>query len=66
MPNRKTFDEREKVDHSGHSTQRRERGDLAPTPDSEPEDGPPPTEGTKNGVSPDPRANRPGQGSRKN
>jgi hypothetical protein len=61
MPNRKTFDEREKVDHSGHSTQRRERGDLASTPNSEPEDGPPPADRTKHDDPP----GRPGQGSRK-
>ena len=29
MPNRKTFDEREKYDHSAHSTRHREPGDLA-------------------------------------
>jgi hypothetical protein len=62
MPNRKTFDEREKVDHSGHSTQRREKGDLAPTPDSEPEEGPPSAEREKHD---DPKGSRPGQGSRK-
>jgi hypothetical protein len=28
MPNRNTVDEREKYDHSGHSTQRRQEGDL--------------------------------------
>jgi hypothetical protein len=36
MPNRKTFDDREKVDHSGHSTRTAEKGDLAATPDSPP------------------------------
>jgi hypothetical protein len=28
MPNRNTDNEREKYDHSGHSTQRRQEGDL--------------------------------------
>jgi hypothetical protein len=62
MPNRKTFDEREKVDHSGHSTQRRERGDLASTPNSEPEDGPltspnhPPRKGSATPPPQDPKA----------
>jgi hypothetical protein len=32
MPNRKTFDEREKYDHSQHSTRQAEQGDLAATP----------------------------------
>jgi hypothetical protein len=34
MPNRKTFDPRERYDHSSHSTANRESGDVAPTPDS--------------------------------
>jgi hypothetical protein len=40
MPNRNADNEREKYDHSGHSTQRRQEGDLkapgspaAPAPD---------------------------------
>lgn len=32
MPNRKTFDEREKLDHSSHSLTRREKGDQTATP----------------------------------
>jgi hypothetical protein len=32
MPNRNTFDDREKYDHSGHRTTGREKGDLAPAP----------------------------------
>jgi hypothetical protein len=28
MPNRKSFDEREKYDHSGHSARNKEQGDL--------------------------------------
>jgi hypothetical protein len=28
MPNRESFDEREKYDHSGHSTRKKEQGDL--------------------------------------
>jgi len=32
MPNRKTFDEREKYDHSQHSLAHREAGDLAAAP----------------------------------
>ena len=32
MPNRKTFDDREKYDHSSHRTTGREKGDLAPVP----------------------------------
>jgi hypothetical protein len=28
MPNRKSFDEREKYDHSGHSARKKEPGDL--------------------------------------
>jgi hypothetical protein len=65
MPNRKTFDEHEKVDHSGHSTQRRERGDLAPTPDSEPEEGQVPAEPTEEGTSPGSQEHRPGHGGQK-
>jgi hypothetical protein len=42
MPNRKTFDDREKVDHSSHSTQSAERGDLGATPDSPSDDAPAP------------------------
>ena len=42
MPNRKTFDDCEKVDHSSHSTQSAERGDLGATPDSAPDDAPVP------------------------
>jgi hypothetical protein len=30
MPNRKTFDEREKYDHSGRSLEHRQRNDLQP------------------------------------
>jgi hypothetical protein len=30
MPNRNAADEREKYDHSGHSTQHRQKGDLKP------------------------------------
>jgi hypothetical protein len=30
MPNRNAADEREKYDHSGHSTQHQQRGDLKP------------------------------------
>jgi hypothetical protein len=37
MPNRKTFNERDKYDHSTHSTVNPEKGDLAATPDAEPE-----------------------------
>jgi hypothetical protein len=37
MPNRKTFNDRDKYDHSSHSTANPEKGDLAPTPDAEPE-----------------------------
>lgn len=33
MPNRKTFDEREKYDHSKHRTSGAEAGDLAPLPE---------------------------------
>jgi hypothetical protein len=32
MPNRNTFDDREKYDHSGHRTSGREPGDLAAAP----------------------------------
>ena len=32
MPNRNTFDEREKYDHSGHRISGREPGDLAAAP----------------------------------
>jgi hypothetical protein len=32
MPNRNTFDDREKYDHSSHRTTGREKGDLAPAP----------------------------------
>jgi hypothetical protein len=39
MPNRKTFNDRDKYDHSSHSTLTSEKGDLAPTPDGEPEGG---------------------------
>jgi hypothetical protein len=39
MPNRKTFNDRDKYDHSSHSTLNSEKGDLAPTPDAEPEVG---------------------------
>jgi hypothetical protein len=39
MPNRKTFNDRDKYDHSSHSTLNPEKGDLAPTPDAEPEGG---------------------------
>ncbi len=38
MPNRKTFDEREKYDYSSHRTAGREKGDLAPAPNQEEED----------------------------
>jgi len=31
MPNRKTFDEQEKYDHSAHRTSGTERGDLSTT-----------------------------------
>jgi hypothetical protein len=41
MPNRKTFNERDKYDHSSHSTTNRENGDLAPAPDGEGADAPP-------------------------
>jgi hypothetical protein len=41
MPNRKTFNDRDKYDHSSHSTLNPEKGDLAPTPDAGPESGPP-------------------------
>jgi hypothetical protein len=37
MPNRKTFDDREKYDHSSHRTAGREKGDLAPVPNQEEE-----------------------------
>jgi hypothetical protein len=40
MPNRKTFDDGEKYDHSGHSTGNDEKGDLAPTPDAAAQRGP--------------------------
>jgi hypothetical protein len=30
MPNRKTFDEREKYDHSGHPVDKRQPSDLKP------------------------------------
>jgi hypothetical protein len=39
MPNRKTFDDRDKYDHSSHSTVNPEKGDLGPTPDAEPPPG---------------------------
>jgi hypothetical protein len=32
MPNRKTFDEKDRYDHSSHSTQEKEAGDLQATP----------------------------------
>jgi hypothetical protein len=35
MPNRNTFDDREKYDHSSHRTGGREKGDLAPAPNQE-------------------------------
>jgi len=35
MPNRKTFDERDKYDHSSHPTRNSEKGDLAPAPGAE-------------------------------
>jgi hypothetical protein len=35
MPNRKTFDDREKYDHSQHSTSTPEKGDLAAVPGDE-------------------------------
>jgi hypothetical protein len=38
MPNRKTFDDREKYDHSSHRTTGREKGDLAPVPNQEQEE----------------------------
>jgi len=41
MPNRKTFNERDKYDHSSHSTVKPEKGDLAATPDAGPQAGPP-------------------------
>jgi hypothetical protein len=34
MPNRKTFDDREKFDHSAHRSTGPEPGDLAATPNS--------------------------------
>jgi hypothetical protein len=34
MPNRNIFDDREKYDHSSHRTGGREKGDLAPAPNS--------------------------------
>jgi hypothetical protein len=37
MPNRKTFDEHEKYDHSSHRTTGRETGDLAPARDQKEE-----------------------------
>ena len=37
MPNRNTFDDREKYDHSSHRTTGREKGDLAPAPNQEEE-----------------------------
>jgi hypothetical protein len=36
MPNRKTFDEKERYDHSGHSTSTTETGDLKTTVDDRP------------------------------
>jgi hypothetical protein len=36
MPNRKTFDSRDRYDHSSHTTSNKEQGDLAATPDSRP------------------------------
>jgi hypothetical protein len=51
MPNRNAVDEREKYDHSGHSTLRRQEGDLkAPGNESSPV----PTRGNARG---DARAN---------
>jgi hypothetical protein len=40
MPNRKTFDDREKYDHSSHGTTSREKGDLAPASNQVEEDTP--------------------------
>jgi hypothetical protein len=37
MPNRKTFDDREKYDHSSHRTTGPEQGDLAPVPNQDEE-----------------------------
>jgi hypothetical protein len=40
MPNRNTFDEQEKYDHSAHHPTEREPGDLAPVPKSKADDEP--------------------------
>ncbi len=34
MPNRKTFDANDRLDHSSHSTRGKEPGDLQATPDA--------------------------------
>jgi hypothetical protein len=49
MPNRNTFDDREKYDHSSHRTTGREKGDLAPAPNQDAE-----SAKTKNPRPPDP------------
>jgi hypothetical protein len=49
MPNRKTFDDREKYDHSSHRTTGPEKGDLAPAPNQVEE-----STKTKNPPTPDP------------
>lgn len=39
MPNRKTFDEKEKYDHSGHPLAHRQAGDLKPAVNADVEAG---------------------------
>jgi hypothetical protein len=58
MPNRKTFDERDKYDHSSHSTRNSEKGDLAPTPGAEAAAEVPPSERSSRTRVPRRRANR--------
>lgn len=46
MPNRKTFDQAERYDHSAHSTQGAEKGDLKTTLEDRSADPPVPDDGT--------------------
>jgi hypothetical protein len=46
MPNRKTFEDAERYDHSSHSTQSAEKGDLKTTAEDRAADKPVPEEGT--------------------
>ena len=54
MPNRNTFDDREKYDHSSHRTTGREKGDLAPAPNQDEESGNAEDSRTQNPRIPDP------------